>query len=97
MKLLSEDVLQQAAECLRVLGHPMRIRMVEILAQGPKPVNELAEMCDLPHHQACAHLRLMKSHGMLTSERHGQSVFYEIADPRLPRLLKCIRANCENA
>ncbi|MBN2217419.1 MAG: helix-turn-helix transcriptional regulator [Pirellulales bacterium] len=95
MKLLSPDALERAAGCLRVLGHPARIRMIEILALGPRPVHQLAELCDLPPHQACEHLRLMKSHGLLAARRHGRSVHYEIADPRLPRLLECIRAHCE--
>ncbi len=94
MELLTNDVLQQAAECLRVLGHPMRIRMVELLVQGPHAVHELAEHCELPPHQACEHLRLMRSHGLLASKRQGRAVHYEIADPRLPRLLKCIKACC---
>lgn len=95
MERLSDELLERAAECLRVLGHPMRIRMVELLVESRLPVHELAERCNLPPHQACEHLRLMRSHGLLASHRAGRAVYYEIADPRLPRLLNCIRASCE--
>ena len=95
LDLLPLESLQDAAECLKVLGHPIRIRMVEILTQGEFPVHEIAELCQLPPHQACEHLRILKSHGLLKSNRRGRSVYYEIADPRLPRLLGCIRAACE--
>lgn len=95
MATLSEKAIEQAAECLRVLGHPMRIRMVEILVEGRRPVNELAELCKLPPHQTCEHLRLMRGHGLLASRREGRLVYYEIADPRLPRLLECIRSHCD--
>ena len=95
LDLLPMESLQEAAECLKVLGHPIRIRMVEILTQGEFPVHEIAELCELPPHQACEHLRILKTHGLLKSNRRGRSVYYEIADPRLPRLLGCIRAACE--
>ena len=95
LDLLPLESLQDAAECLKVLGHPVRIRMVEILMQGEFPVHEIADLCQLPPHQACEHLRILKSHGLLKSNRRGRSVYYEIADPRLPRLLSCIRAACE--
>lgn len=93
--LLPLESLQGAAECLKVLGHPIRLRMVEILMQGEFPVHEIAELCQLPPHQACEHLRMLKGHGFLGSNRRGRSVFYQIVDPRLPRLLDCIRAACE--
>lgn len=94
LDLLPREFLEDAAECLRALGHPARLRIVDILMQGVFPVGEIAEMCDLPPHQACEHLRLLKAHGLLNSRRRGRSVFYEIADPRLPRLIDCIRAAC---
>jgi DNA-binding transcriptional ArsR family regulator len=87
---------EEAAECLKVLGHPIRLRMVEILMQGEFPVREIAEFCQLPPHQTCEHLRILKSHGLLKSHRRGRSVFYEIADSRLPRLLNCIRTACDS-
>jgi DNA-binding transcriptional ArsR family regulator len=87
LNLLPVEFLGQAAECLKVLGHPVRLRIVDILMQGEFPVGEIAEMCELPPHQTCEHLRLLKGHGLLRSERRGRSVFYQINDPRLPRLL----------
>ena len=95
LDLLPLESLHDAAECLKVLAHPARLRMVEILMQGAFAVREIAELCQLPPHQACEHLRILKSHGLLGSNRRGRSVFYEIVDPRLPRLVACIRAACE--
>ncbi len=94
--LLPISFLSDAADCLRLLGHPMRLRIVDILSrEDALPVHEIADLCELPHHQACEHLRLLRGHGLLASRRHGRAVYYEIADPRLPRLLGCIRAVCE--
>jgi len=95
MELLSCDMLDRAAECLKIMAHPVRLRMVEILMQGEFPVHEIAEMCQLPPAQTCEHLRLLKGHGLLASDRRGKTVYYKIIHPTLPRLIHCIRAACE--
>jgi hypothetical protein len=62
--------------------------------QGDFTVREIAALCGVREHQACGHLRLMQSCGLLTSERRGQTVHYRIASSRLPSLLDCVRRNC---
>ncbi len=94
VELLAMDSLAQAAECLKVLAHPVRLRVVDLLMQGEFPVGRIAELCDLPAHQMSEHLRLMQAHGLLRSRRDGRVVFYGVANPNLPGVLKCIRANC---
>lgn len=94
MSLLEMDSLARAAQCLKVLAHPVRLRMVDILMQQEMPVHRIAELCSLPAHQTCEHLRLMQGHGLLSSHRKGRSVLYRIASPQLPGILKCVRRNC---
>lgn len=94
MDMLSMDVLTEAAACLKVMAHPVRLRIVDILMQGEFPVHEIAEMCDSKQHQICEHLRLMQNCGLLASERRGRTVYYRIVSPHLPALLGCIRENC---
>ena len=94
-RLFPIESLEEAAGCLRVMAHPVRLRIVDILMQGEFPVNEIAGMCELPPHQACEHLRLLKGHGLLDSTRSGRMVFYKIANPRLPRLLECLKSTCK--
>ncbi len=74
-KLTSLDALSQAAECLKTLAHPHRLRMVQMLLQGRYTVGDLAEACGIPSHMASEHLRLMQRCGFLSSEKEGaQSV-----------------------
>lgn len=94
IELIGMDALQKASDCLRLMAHPVRLRMAEILMQGEFPVHEVATLCDLPSHQASEHLRLMQGHGFLSSQRRGRSVYYAIASPQLPGLVNCIRNNC---
>ncbi len=86
------DALGQAAECLRVLAHPHRLRMIQMLLAGDYTVGELAESCELPTAMASEHLRLMQRCGFLTSEKDGRKVFYRVVEPHLKNIMQCIEA-----
>ncbi len=90
LKLTELDALGQAAECLRVLAHPHRLRMVQMLLQGSYTVGELAEACGIPSPMASEHLRLMQRCGFLSSEKDGRSVYYQVVEPHLKNILGCI-------
>jgi DNA-binding transcriptional ArsR family regulator len=94
MSLLSTESLAQAAACLKVMAHPVRLRIVDILMQGSFTVKEIAELCETRENQICEHLRLMQNCGLLTSERQGRAVYYKILSPQLPALLNCVRQHC---
>lgn len=93
-ELLSEDVLEKAADCLKVMAHPVRLRIVNLLMLGEFAVHEIAEKSGTTPNQACEHLRLMKGHGLLSSSRKGRTVYYRIEAPQLPGLIQCIQKNC---
>jgi DNA-binding transcriptional ArsR family regulator len=80
-----------AAECLRTLAHPVRLRIVELLLQGQYTVGELAEECGIRPNVASEHLRLMEMCGLLTKEREGRRIYYEAAHECLDHILDCIR------
>lgn len=91
------EALGQAAECLRVLAHPHRLRMVQMLLAGQYTVSELAESCELPTAMASEHLRLMQRCGLLGSEKEGRKVFYRVAEPHLKDIMRCIEARFDGA
>ena len=90
LRLTDLEALGQAAECLRILAHPHRLRMIQMLLHGDYTVGELAEACDLPSPMASEHLRLMQRCGFLSSEKDGRKVFYRVTEPHLKSILKCI-------
>lgn len=96
MDLPNDEALEEAAECLKVMAHPVRLKIVTILMQGEFAVHEIAELCETSPNQTCEHLRLLKGHGLLSSQRRGRTVYYQILSPRLPRLIECIKASCES-
>jgi len=90
VKLMSLDSLGQAAECLKVLAHPHRLRMVQMLLSDQFTVTELAQACQIPTPMASEHLRLMQRCGFLASQRDGRKVYYEVIEPHLKNILHCI-------
>ncbi len=94
-RLTDLDALARAAECLRVLAHPHRLRMVQMMLRGEYTVGELAEACELPTAMASEHLRLMQRCGFLNSEKQGRNVFYCVVDPHLKNLMKCVEERCD--
>ena len=96
-RLTPLESLTQAAECLRTLAHPHRLRIVQMLLQGRYMVGELAEACGIASHMASEHLRLMQRCGFLTASREGWRTYYTIAEPHLASIMGCIEQRfCTN-
>lgn len=91
LELLDMEAMTQAAECLKVLAHPVRLRMVDMLMQGRFTVGEIAEACEIQAHMASEHLRLMQHCGLLAAEKEGRRTYYQIAENHLESILNCIR------
>jgi len=96
-QLTSLESLGQAAECLRTLAHPHRLRIVQMLLAGRYTVGELADACEIPSHMASEHLRLMQRCGFLDVEKNGRCAYYTIAEPHLASIMSCIEARFGDA
>jgi DNA-binding transcriptional ArsR family regulator len=92
LRLTSWEGLGEAAECLKTLAHPHRLRMVQLVLQGRYSVGELAEACGIPSHMASEHLRLMQRCGLMNAVKEGRTVYYTVAEAHLARIMACIEA-----
>jgi len=90
-ELIGLDALAEAAECLKTLAHPHRLRMIQMLLHGRYTVGQLAEACAIPSPMASGHLRLLQRCGLLSQERAGREVFYRVAQPCLRDIMACIQ------
>jgi DNA-binding transcriptional ArsR family regulator len=88
--LLDLDALAEAAECLRTLAHPHRLRMIQMMLAGEYTVGELADACDIQSHMASEHLRLMKDRGLLASRRDGRRTYYHVKERGLAGIMRCV-------
>lgn len=90
------ESFSEAAECLKVLAHPVRLRIVQLLLHGRYTVGELAEDCQIADNSMSDHLRLLQRCSFLNSERDGRRVYYQIAEPHLKKLMACIEGRFLN-
>lgn len=86
----SASELAAAADLLRALGHPVRMRLVQALAGGEQCVSELQGALGLPQAVVSQQLAKMRAAGIVTCRRDGANVRYAVADERAVRLLACV-------
>lgn len=84
-------VLEQAAAVLKVLAHPHRLKMVELLSRRRYSVGELAEQLQLAPNAVSQHLNQMKDRGILSVEREGRTAYYRVTNPNAGNVIRCIR------
>lgn len=87
------EKLAYASEMLRVLGHPVRLRLVELidLAGEEMSVGALVHATGEPQPTVSQHLNAMRLRGMVKSRRQGGQVFYSLAHDQVRRVLECVR------
>jgi len=76
------------ADFFRVLGHPVRVRMLQVLRDGERSVGSLQDELDLDSSSTSQHLAVLRGQGLLESRKEGTSVFYRVKDPRTLDLLE---------
>lgn len=85
-------VYEAKAGLFRVLGHPTRVRIVELLRDGERSVGALQSELGLESGATSQHLAALRRVGVVESRRDGTSVFYRAADERVFDLLDAGRA-----
>ena len=74
-----------------MLGHPTRVRILELLREGELSVREFQAALKLDSSGTSQHLGALRKQGLLDSRRQGTSVFYRVRDPRIFQLLAVTR------
>ncbi|MBI9020648.1 MAG: winged helix-turn-helix transcriptional regulator [Verrucomicrobia bacterium] len=92
---LKVEALERAAQTLKMLAHPQRLRIIEILEREQEvPVHALIEETGFPQAVVSQHLNQMRRAGLLSARRQGKEVWYSITDPRALSILNCICTHC---
>ena len=87
--------MEKVAGILRVIGHPIRIQVIDLLKGGKElTVNELC--CHLKTDQSSIsqHLAKLKLKGILSSRREGRNIFYYLRLKEVVKVMECMR-NCK--
>ena len=88
---MSVPLYQAKAEFFRTLGHPVRIRVLEMLADGPKPVRDLLAELAIEASSLSQQLAVLRRAGIVTATREGPTVVYAMAGPDVADLMRAAR------
>ena len=80
------------ADFFRVLGHPARVRLLQLLRAGELTVGALQEALELDSSGTSQHLTALRKQGLVESRKEGTSVYYRVKDPRTLELLELSKA-----
>jgi DNA-binding transcriptional ArsR family regulator len=76
------------ADFFRVLGHPARVRVLQLLRDGELSVGALQDALELDSSGTSQHLTALRKQGLVVGRKEGTSVYYRVRDPRTLELLE---------
>ncbi|MEM9769859.1 MAG: metalloregulator ArsR/SmtB family transcription factor [Cyanobacteria bacterium P01_D01_bin.71] len=80
MEPASTDVVQQVAAYFSILGEPMRLKILSLLRDGEKCVQELVQATATSQANVSKHLKVMMQAGMLSRRTEGTAAYYRVTD-----------------
>ena len=83
--------LEKRIEILKVLAHPIRIKILEDLAQGVKCVSDFEESLDISQPNVSQHLTLLRTNGIIDFFVDGRLKCYFLKEPLIPDFLELLK------
>ena len=75
----------------KVFSNPIRLEILDLLRDKKMSVTELMNKSKLSQANISQHLSIMKSKGMVNSERNGQNIYYELSNPKIIKAFDIIK------
>jgi DNA-binding transcriptional ArsR family regulator len=79
------------ADLFRVLGHPARVRIIELLRDGERSVGSLQGALGLDSSGTSQHLAVLRTNGLVVGRRDGTTIYYSVTEPGVYDLLDAAR------
>lgn len=80
------EAYEGLAEMAKALANPLRLELIECLAQSPRAVEVLAGICALPVKTVSHHLQILKTAGLVKRNSRGREAIYSLADAAVARI-----------
>ncbi|MEJ7553749.1 MAG: metalloregulator ArsR/SmtB family transcription factor [Aquificaceae bacterium] len=90
VEMLSEEKLEEWAEFLKALAHPIRLRIVAALIEGRQCVKNLSDLLHTSQPNVSQHLSILRSRGIVGCKRDGSIVCYYIKDERVVKIYEIL-------
>ncbi|MFZ1705377.1 MAG: metalloregulator ArsR/SmtB family transcription factor [Saprospiraceae bacterium] len=95
---VSADNLLTAINMLKVIAHPVRLTIVDLLSEGNKlTVLEIQQALGIEQAIASQHLTLMVDKGVLLSEKVGRNKFVSLRFPNMKHIVECLEDCCPSS
>jgi DNA-binding transcriptional ArsR family regulator/rhodanese-related sulfurtransferase len=91
-RVAKDALLDEFAAVGKALGSPKRLELLDLLAQGPRTVEDLARAAELGLSTCSAHLQRLSAAGLVTTRRDGTRIWYSLAGDDVAALLADLRA-----
>ncbi|MBE0535938.1 MAG: winged helix-turn-helix transcriptional regulator [Phycisphaerae bacterium] len=92
---ISEDIAEKVANVLKAVGHPTRLRIIELLEDREMCVGEICDTLGEKQAMTSQHLNMMRDRDVLSCRREGAKMYYAIKNKNVIKLLYCIYDHCD--
>ena len=91
IKDLDIEQLENTANMLKAIAHPMRIAIISFLEDGKKlTVTEIHNLLQIEQSTTSHHLGILKDKGVLASKRDGKNTYYFLKHEKLSQIINCV-------
>jgi len=86
-----KELYELHADMCKVFSNPTRLEILNLLRYKEMSVTELIKKSKLSQANISQHLSIMKSKGIVSSERNGKNIYYKISNPKIIKAFEIIR------
>ncbi|MFW6225001.1 MAG: ArsR/SmtB family transcription factor [Bacteroidota bacterium] len=92
MYRIEVEKLEFAAEMLKSVAHPIRLKIINLLIDyEKKTVTEIHKILNIEQAATSHHLGILKNKGILGSERDGKNCYYYLKQKKISAIIQCIK------
>jgi DNA-binding transcriptional ArsR family regulator len=84
-------LLRKKIELLKIIAHPVRIRILDELTKGVKCVSDFEEFLEISQPNVSQHLSILRTHGVIDYYMDGRLRCYFLRDPIIPDILEILK------
>ena len=90
-KQMEEKMFQMHAEVCKSMANPTRLKIMNLLREGEKGVEELLERLKLPKANLSQHLSVLRQRKIVSTRREGLNIYYKVANPEMIKACDILR------
>ncbi len=90
-KDMEERIFHMHAEVCKSMANPTRLRIMDLLREGEKSVEELRNRLKLPKANLSQHLSVLRQRRIVSTRRAGLNIYYKVANPKMIKACDLLR------